>query len=350
MNRAATRARDAAYMESNEPWLKETGTRLLSNDTSGMLKLESPFNINASKTADSKNESYAYKPKEEKTSGVDKPLGDVSSVQNPKIASSNNTGTTRIQPKTGIRFRAETNPDVMAIKDIAQNDGIPLRHAAVKHYSAKWDDVPEYKWTNDKFAKYLLSFMDEEYIHNEKIAFIKNYKDVIKDAAGKYNIPEILLAGVVYNEFGGDPMAADDFAHGAREYYYPLPDSVKNKVPDFINKRLNKDKRLTSFGNTSVQLRRAAETLGYSEYDDEVMISILKDPVQNIYVSAAHLNDLRNIDYLGKSADNLTDDEIKIIASRYNLGPDLKLNQIVTDYADSFYKYKEEILDSLKNE
>ena len=27
-------------------------------------------------------------------------------------------------------------------------------------------------------------------------------------------------------------------------------------------------------------------------------------------MSAAHLNDLRNIDYLGKSADNLTDDEI----------------------------------------
>ena len=77
---------------------------------------------------------------------------------------------------------------------------------------------------------------------------------------------------------------------------------------------------------------------------------MLKDPIQSIYVSAAHLNDLRNIDYLGKSADNLTDDEIKIIASRYNLGPDLKLNQIVTDYADSFYKYKEEILDSLKNE
>ena len=118
MNRAATRARETAYMESNEPWLKETGTRLLSNDTSGMLKLESPFNINASKTADSKNESYAYKPKEEKTSGGDKTFGDVSSVQNPKIASSNNSAdTTRIKPKTGIRFMAETS-----VKNDEQNN------------------------------------------------------------------------------------------------------------------------------------------------------------------------------------------------------------------------------------
>ena len=37
-SKAATKAREAAYMESNEPWLKETEVKLLSNDTSGMLK------------------------------------------------------------------------------------------------------------------------------------------------------------------------------------------------------------------------------------------------------------------------------------------------------------------------
>ena len=47
-------------MESNEPMLTSTGMRLLYNDTSGMPKLANPFNINVSKTADSKNESYAY--------------------------------------------------------------------------------------------------------------------------------------------------------------------------------------------------------------------------------------------------------------------------------------------------
>lgn len=127
-----------------------------------------------------------------------------------------------------------------------------------------------------------------------------------------------------------------------------MPDYVKNKFPDIVNEHLDKDKRLTSYGNTSVQIRRAAETLGYSEYDDEDMISMLKDPIQNIYVSAAHLNYLRNIDYKDKKANELSDDEIKIIASRYNIGPQYEKEAITTSYGEEIYANKKDILEALK--
>ena len=84
-----------------------------------------------------------------------------------------------------------------------------------------------------------------------------------------------------------------------------------------------------------------------SSYNEKDIINSLEDPIQNIYVSAAHLNDLRNIDYKGKSADDLTDDEIKIIASRYNIGPDIRLDAVVTQYGDRIYNNKDDILSSL---
>lgn len=170
MNRAATRARDAAYMESNEPWLKETGTRLLSNDTSGMLKLESPFNINASKTADSKNESYAYKPKEEKTSGGDKTFGDVSSVQNPKIASSNNTGTTRIQPKAGIRFKAEVLKDAAKREELTNSLTTHDIDAGITVEKSK-DNEYYYDYTSvvmDRINDVLPEFIDRKILSPEE--------------------------------------------------------------------------------------------------------------------------------------------------------------------------------------
>ena len=68
-SKAATRAREAAYTESNEPLVKSTGTRLLSNDTPYAPRWKSFPEIKSDNTSGSKNEGYVYKPKEEKTSG-----------------------------------------------------------------------------------------------------------------------------------------------------------------------------------------------------------------------------------------------------------------------------------------
>ena len=75
---------------------------------------------------------------------------------------------------------------------------------------------------------------------------------------------------------------------------------------------------------------------------------MLKDPIQNIYVSAAHLNYLRNIDYKDKKANELSDDEIKIIASRYNIGPQYEKEAITTSYGEEIYANKKDILEALK--
>ena len=58
-------------------------------------------------------------------------------------------------------------------------------------------------------------------------------------------------------------------------------------------------------------------------------------------------NELRNIDFAGKNASDMTDDEIKITASRYNIGPEPEKNAIVTDYGQDIYDNKDEILEAL---
>ena len=91
---------------------------------------------------------------------------------------------------------------------------------------------------------------------------------------------------------------------------------------------------LTSFGNVSIQVRRAAESLGYdmSQYlspsQRRMVIASLEQPQENIFIAAKHLSDLRDVDCKGISASNLTESQIEEIATRYNRGPDLSLAKI----------------------
>ena len=81
------------------------------------------------------------------------------------------------------------------------------------------------------------------------------------------------------------------------------------------------------------QVRRAWESLGYEESQvtsklkNEIIKSI-KDPVENIYISAKHISDLRDMQYPEKSADDFSEEEIRILATRYNRGPDISLDKI----------------------
>ena len=350
-NKEATKAREAAYMET-EPLVKETDSRLLYNS------LAKKNNANAENTA--KNE-----------------------IKPPETSLYSNRSKENL-PKTGVRFKAETSgntttnktvPDFDSIAkkippkysiaaelqrqekeknnqqfnnvsdeqkkyyEISEKEDITAAHARVKTYAEQWKDVPEYKWTLGDIAKWKTTG-GEEFIHQKKLGFIKNYKDVILDAAKKYDLPPILLAGVAYIEYGGKPTMADDIAYYGR--------IINKYLPNIVDTTFDKDPKLTSFGNTSIQIRRAAETLGYSSYKNGDMIKILEDPIQNIFVTAAHLNDLRNIDYLGKSADELTDDEIKIIASRYNIGPQYKKESILTPYGEEIYEKQADIMKSFQ--
>ena len=92
--------------------------------------------------------------------------------------------------------------------------------------------------------------------------------------------------------------------------------------------------------------------LGYEETTNkkDKIIKSLKDPIQNIYLATCHLNQLRNIDFEGKTADELTEDEIKIIASRYNIGPDPTYEAMLgsTEYGTRILNNKDDINSALQ--
>lgn len=152
-----------------------------------------------------------------------------------------------------------------------------------------------------------------------KDQWVKGYEEVIKIASEKYNLPEYLVAGVAHAEVGGDPLWIDDLAYAKR---------------NLIDNGKSADK--TSFGNVSMQVRVAAETLGYNlehitEAQKNHIINSLKDPVQNIILAAKHLGDLRDIDFEGRGMDELSVEQIKVIATRYNRGPHLSQQEIRND-------------------
>ena len=65
-------------------------------------------------------------------------------------------------------------------------------------------------------------------------------------------------------------------------------------------------------------------------------------------LAAKHLDVLRNVDFSGKSASELTDDEIQIIASRYNVGPECSIEiASEVDYGKSIFRNKDRILEAL---
>lgn len=63
----------------------------------------------------------------------------------------------------------------------------------------------------------------------------------------------------------------------------------------------------------------------------------------------AHISDLRDIDYNGIDVANLSEEDIITIATRYNRGPDLSLDEILsnTSYGDAMYSHEDSILSAL---
>jgi hypothetical protein len=223
---------------------------------------------------------------------------------------------------------------------------LPLEHAKILFYSQQWNNHSEVKWTTWDIAVWKTPVLgNSNHLWDKKSEYLTNYNDVIQDAAKQYDIPVFLLAGINYTEFGGDPMWIDDIAHGVRSFDWSGPDWIDN------NLTITKNPDLTSFGNTSIQVRRALEMLDYTSATStqkSKVINSLKDPIEDIYMAARHLDVLRNVDYSGKSADQLTDEEIQIIASRYNVGPDVSIDTAKSaSYGKSIFKNKDDILEAL---
>ena len=159
---------------------------------------------------------------------------------------------------------------------------------------------------------------DPAYVHEFKAQWVRGYRKVIQAAAKRFDLPVLLV--------GGDPLWIDEVAYQIRTF-----DHLADPLLEIMT--VTKLPSKTSFGNVSIQLRRAAEAMGYDpgklSGDQQDMIKAsLQEPRENIFVAAKHLADLRDIDFPGKKASSMTLDDITVTASRFNRGPDLSLQDI----------------------
>jgi len=169
------------------------------------------------------------------------------------------------------------------------------------------------KWTTEELSKWLSDGVSDRYIFDFKRQWVRGYRAAIREASDQFDIPQELLAGVAFIEVGGDPLELDSIAYSLRG---------------------PKKRDKTSFGDMSIQFRRGVETLGYdasreiTESQRRMVVSSLKNPQIGIFVAAKHLSYLRDIDFSGVSAPEMTKDQIEIVGSRYNRGPDISINDL----------------------
>ncbi len=177
---------------------------------------------------------------------------------------------------------------------------------------------------------------DKDFLRNYKNAWVKSHATTIKNQARLNNIPVILLAGVCWIEVGGDPDWIDSIAYPIRSF-----DHMADPLLEPLT--ITKKPELTSMGDVSIQVRRAAEAANLdistlsSEQKDE-LVKCLSDEDVNIAFVAKHLSQLKTVDKLCF----IEDEEIKILGARYNRGPSLSLSQIRanTSYGNLILKKK----------
>jgi hypothetical protein len=168
-----------------------------------------------------------------------------------------------------------------------------------------------------------------------KDQFISGYRDAIRAAALKYDIPPQLLASIAYDELGNDDVS-NDLAYAARaESGRNIPETLgvteegRRKI-----RELNKPRDETSFGPYNIQQRRAAKILGYgdinsmSETARRTLVPTTRDPVAATFMAAKHLSDLRDKDFPDVAGKELTRDQLITIATRFNRGPDISYSEI----------------------
>ena len=193
-----------------------------------------------------------------------------------------------------------------------------------------------WEWTLIDSARRLaaqkLGIGDKAILSKYKDAWTRAHRKEIKDTASFNAIPVVLLAGVCWIEVGGDPDIIDQLAYAVRSFDHLVDPFLEpltiTKVPE-----------QTSLGDVSIQLRRAAETLGpawsnLSDADKTKIVQCLLNEPCNVGVVGRHLKDLKRIDF--PSGNGIESEIIRITGARYNRGPSLTLEQIRmnTSYGD----------------
>ncbi|MFD1502320.1 RHS repeat-associated core domain-containing protein [Streptosporangium lutulentum] len=189
-------------------------------------------------------------------------------------------------------------------------DGRTAMHRAADEFARQWAKVKGPTWRDIDGLRYatLKKTISEEkareQVMNFKERWVKGYKDVISAAAAYFGVPAWILAGIAFNEVGGDPPAIDDLALQARYMFQGKAEAMA-----------------TSLGPVSMQIGLAAQILGYkyenvNTLDMQAIVRTLKNPASNLFIVASYISTLRSQmggGYLG-------DGEATWIAAVYNGG------------------------------
>ncbi|QIQ03203.1 hypothetical protein [Streptomyces liangshanensis] len=150
-------------------------------------------------------------------------------------------------------------------------------------------------------------------------AYIAANSPLLRAAAQYAGLPAEMLAGIAWQEVEGLPRGVDDVAYAVRRV-------VRAVAPGPFARRV-RDADKTSMGPLAVQVRRAAEVLGYDPgtlagRQRRVVVRAVKEPRQNIFIAAAYLAQLRTeCDFAAIPPERLTPDHLQELAARYNGGP-----------------------------
>ncbi|MEV0373002.1 hypothetical protein AB0I10_24785 [Streptomyces sp. NPDC050636] len=161
-------------------------------------------------------------------------------------------------------------------------------------------DLPEGKGIN-----YLLPSDSDE--HRKE--WIGANREILNAAAAENGLPPEMLAGIAWQEVEGDPAVVDDVANWARRH------------------GVGKDADQTSMGPMSIQIRRAAEVLGYdpahlTDAQRSQVTESVKDPAQNAFIVSEYLSQLKaESSFAEVPADRMTPEQYQELAARYNGGP-----------------------------
>lgn len=182
----------------------------------------------------------------------------------------------------------------MAIEDVVVSE-------ALQRIRARLAELPEGQGNG-----YWLPSGSED----DRRAYIAANREIIRAAAQHCALPAELLAGIAWQEIGGNPRIVDDVAYEVRSVVPGLEDPDK-----------------TSMGPLAVQVRRAAEVLGYDPESlagaqRDVVVEAVREPRQNIFIAAQYLAHVKTeSDCADVPAERLTREQMQELATRYNGGP-----------------------------
>ncbi|MFE9661426.1 hypothetical protein [Streptomyces sp. NPDC005955] len=154
--------------------------------------------------------------------------------------------------------------------------------------------------------------------------YVSANKELIRAAAADSGLPPEMVAGIAWNEVEGDPGWLDDAAYEGRKV---LPGS--------------EDPDLTSMGPLAIQVRRAAEVLGYdphhlTDMQRDQVVSAAKDPAKNIFIASEYLAQLKaESGFADVPPEQMTRAQMQELAARYNGGPHYE-NEAAQAYGRGF--------------